>query len=283
MSRFDRVIIADWSALGQRAPLRPSADAIWLGVCSAQGVTTSCFRSRAEAEAALHAEIMVATGRLLIGFDFPMGYPAGFATRLTGQARAKAVWGWLAQHLQDGPENRNNRFEVAARINAGFGIGGPFWGRPRSLNLPDLPETKAVDYPALGLAERRHVEMLVPRAQPVWKLYTTGAAGSQGLVGQPMIHRLSALPDVTVWPFDTPVSPVVLAEVYPSLMARAVAADPSRIKDEAQVRLLARALWRLSQVGQLAPLFTTPAGSASTEEGWILGAGYGPQLEEINR
>ena len=176
MSRFDRVIIADWSALGQRAPLRPSADAIWLGVCSAQGVTTSCFRSRAEAEAeaeaeaALRAEILGAKGRLLIGFDFPMGYPAGFATRLTGQARAKAVWRWLAQHLQDGPENHNNRFEIAAPI-----------------------------------------------------------------------------------------------------------------KDEAQVRLLARALWRLSQVGQLAPLFTTPAGSASTEEGWILGAGYGPQLEEIDR
>jgi molybdopterin-guanine dinucleotide biosynthesis protein B len=120
---------------------------------------------------------------------------------------------------------------------------------------------------------------VVPRAQPVWKLYTTGAAGGQGLVGQPMIHRLTMLPDVAVWPFDPTDARVVLAEVYPSLLARAVAADPAPIKDEAQVRLLSRALWRLSQTGRIAPLFATPGGAVTTEEGWILGAGHGPALE----
>jgi hypothetical protein len=59
----------------------------------------------------------------------------------------------------------------------------------------------------------------------------------QGLVGQPMIHRLAMLPDVAVWPFDPTDARVVLAEVYTSLLARAVAADPAPIKDEAQVRL----------------------------------------------
>lgn len=279
MRPFDRVIVADWSASGTRSPARPSANAIWLGISDAKGTETRYLRSRAEAEGFLVETLREARGRTLIGFDFPMGYPAGFAARLTGRADVRAVWDWLGTHLSDGPDNRNTRFETAARINARLGGAGPFWGRPRSLALPDLPETKAVDYPALGLAERRQVETLVPRAQPVWKLYTTGAAGGQGLVGQPMIGRLAARPGVAVWPFDPPDADVVLAEVYPSLLARAVAADPAPIKDEAQVRLLSRALWRLSQAGRLAPLLATPGGAVTTEEGWILGAGHSPALE----
>lgn len=271
MARFDRVIVADWSAAGQLSPARPSANAIWLGITSAQGTTTRYCRSRAEAEAVIMGEIATNSGRLLIGFDFPMGYPQGFAAKLTGESKACAVWRWLAEHLEDATDNRNNRFQIADRINHQFGGAGPFWGRPQHLDLPHLPPTKAVDYPALGLAERRLVETLVPRAQPVWKLYTTGAAGGQGLVGQAMIHRLSALPGVAVWPFDAPETPTVLAEVYPSLLARAVAADPAPIKDEAQVRLLSQALRRLSQNGQLGTMLATPV--AAREEGWILGAG----------
>lgn len=283
MTAFDRVMVADWSAAGTLSPARPSANAIWIGVSDAGGTATRYFRSRVSAEAFLTEAVSTAQGRLLIGFDFPMGYPAGFARRLTGVPQARAVWGWLARHLSDGPDNRNDRFATAARINALFGDAGPFWGRPRSLPLPGLSETKQVDYAALGLAERRLVETVVPRAQPVWKLYTTGAAGGQGLVGQPMIHRLATRPGVAVWPFDGVDAPVVLAEVYPALMARAVAADAGPIKDEAQVRLLSRALWRLSRAGGMAPLFATPAAPVTTEEGWILGAGHGPLLEATGR
>lgn len=278
MSGFDRVIVADWSAAGSPSPARPSPNAIWTCVADAAGATTSYHRTRALAEGFLAHAIATNPGRLLIGFDFPMGYPAGFAARLTGTARASAVWRWLAAHLTDGPENHNDRFETADRINAGFGGAGPFWGRPRAMPLAHLSERKPHDYAALGLNERRQVERLVPRAQPVWKLYTTGAAGSQGLVGQPMIHRLAALPGVSVWPFDRTDGPVVLAEVYPSLLARAVAADAAPIKDEAQVRLLARALWALTRAGKLAPMMATP--DAATEEGWILGAGHDALLNE---
>ena len=280
MTGFDRVIVADWSASASPSPARPSADAIWIGTADRDGVRTAYFRTRALAEAHLAGEIAGTRGRTLIGFDFPMGYPAGFAARLTGQARAQAVWSWLAAHLEDGPDNRNNRFEVADRINAGFGGKGPFWGRPRGLALAHLPERKAEDYQAHGLEERRQVERVVPRAQAVWKLYTTGAAGSQGLVGQAMVHRLAALPGVAVWPFDAPMAPVVLAEVYPSLLAGAVAAAGAGIKDAAQVRLLARALWGLAKGGGLAALLTTPGGAVTTEEGWILGAGHAALLAE---
>lgn len=276
MQRFDRVIVADWSASSTLSPARPSADAIWLGHIDATGAQSSYHRSRASAEAALSQAIdsaVVKGQSLLIGCDFPIGYPTGFAARLTGTASARAVWAWLAEHIEDAADNRNNRFQVAAQINrhcATAASNGPFWGRPATLNLPDLPATKSIDYTALNLSERRTVETLVPRAQPVWKLYTTGAAGSQGLIGQPMIHRLSQHPSTAVWPFDTPAQ-ITLAEVYPSLISTAVTADPAPIKDEAQVRLLARALFSLSQQNRLAPLLDTPA---CTEEGWILGAGH---------
>jgi hypothetical protein len=44
------------------------------------------------------------------------------------------------------------------------------------------------------------------------------------------------------------------------------------------VKLLARALWRLSQRGVLAPLLDTP--DIAREEGWILGAGHAPMLAD---
>jgi molybdopterin-guanine dinucleotide biosynthesis protein B len=236
-------------------------------------------RTRAGAEAALGALFdaeAVAGRRVLAGFDFAFGYPEGFAARLTGQPEARAVWHWLAANLTDGADNGNDRFALADRINAGFGGAGPFWGRPRHLPLAHLPETKAVDYAALGLAERRRVEAVVPRAQPVWKLYTTGSVGGQVLTGLPVIARLAARPGAAVWPFDLPEGPLVLAEVYPSLIASAVsgATAPGDRKDQVQVRLLARALWRLAQSGALGPLLRDiPDWQGRAEEGWILGAG----------
>ena len=273
-SPFDTVVIVDWSASAKPSPARPSADAIWIGVARRGQVTTSYHRTRPAAETFLTdlLDTEAAAGRrVLLGFDFPMGYPSGFAARLTGQPQASAVWNWLDRHISDSATNANNRFAVADQINAQFHQPGPFWGRPASAAHAHLPPTKPADYPALGLPERRHVETLVPRAQPVWKLYTTGSVGSQSLMGLPLIHRLSRRPGAKVWPFDPPTGPLVVAEVYPSLLARAVAADPAPIRDEAQVRLLARALWTLSQSGDLAPLFDTPP--QAQEEGWILGAG----------
>ncbi|SEM56326.1 molybdopterin-guanine dinucleotide biosynthesis protein B [Gemmobacter aquatilis] len=276
MTSFDRVAVVDWSAASTLSPARPSPDAIWIGLCGPEGAAEYYHRSRDSAEAALRA-LIAQPGRWLIGFDFPMGYPQGFAARLTGHSGAPAIWHWLADRITDAPDNRNNRFTVAAAINRQFGA-GPFWGRPAALALPDLPARKTVNYPALGLTERRLIEQRVPRAQPVWKLYTTGSVGSQALMGLPRIARLAALPGVSVWPFQPPAR-VVLAEVYPSLLDPLVRAAPG-IKDAAQVRLLARALWRLAQAGRLAPLLADVPPEAQAEEGWILGAGHGALLCE---
>ncbi|WP_309663887.1 molybdopterin guanine dinucleotide synthesis [Tabrizicola sp.] len=271
MQPFDRVIVVDWSAAGTPSPARPSADAIWIGEASASGEAVTYHRTRHAAEAALHVHLAKGD-RLLIGFDFPMGYPQGFAARLTGQAKASAVREWLADAIEDGADNRNNRFAVAARMNRMIGGNGPFWGCPSTCVEPGLSPRKTARYDALGLAERRVVETVVPRAQPVWKLFTTGSVGSQSLMGLPVVHRLG----LPVWPFDPP-APVMVAEIYPSLLAGAVTREGG-IKDAAQVRLLARALWRLSRGGQLVGLFEVP--DVAREEGWILGAGHAPLLTE---
>ena len=105
--------------------------------------------------------------------------------------------------------------------------------------------------------------------------------GKTAAFALPMIHRLSQLPDVAVWSFAVPNAPVVLAEVYPSLLAGPVAIlanEEGLTADQAQVRLLSKSLNRLAQAGLLVPLFDAP--SEATEEGWILGATHGPLLAE---
>lgn len=284
MRACDTVIVVDWSATNVPSPAKPSADAIWIAIAQQGGVAVSYHRTRAAAEVALVdvLDTEAAAGRrVLAGFDFPFGYPQGFAAKLTGKADVRQVWQWLETHLVDGPENRSNRFELAAGINTAFGGAGPFWGRPAGLDLPALPTRKLVDYAALGIAERRAIELRVPRAQPVWKLYTTGSVGSQALTGLPMIARLARRTGCAVWPFDKPDAPLVLAEVYPSLLATAVtqAVAKGEIKDRAQVRLLAQALLTLSARGELRALLDVPMGPAQSEEGWILGAGHNAALE----
>ncbi len=288
---FDTVVMVDWSAAARPSPARPSADAIWIGVARG-GVCEPprYLRTRAEACAAL-ADLLAAERaagrRVLAGFDFPFGYPAGFAARAAGAAEGLAVWRMLAGLVADGPDNRNNRFAVAARLNALFPGIGPFWGRPERADHPGLP-TRGTARRGHGLPERRAVEARVRRAQPCWKLYTTGSVGSQALLGIAALERLRREPRlggaVAVWPFETGFAPgnapIVFAEIYPSLLAGAVAAAPEPIRDAAQVRIVAAALARLDAGGRLAPLFAGPddlAGPerapAAREEAWILGVG----------
>jgi molybdopterin-guanine dinucleotide biosynthesis protein B len=287
--RFDRVIVVDWSAANLPTSATNRANSIWVGCHDAEGGIEWHHRTRATAEAQIVTLITAAQAqgqRLLVGFDFAFGYPAGFAARLTGKATAPAVWHWLAGAIRDDAENRNNRFDVASQINAAFPEGpGPFWSHPSGQNWPGLPFRRAgIDYAAMGLAEARAAEVAVPRAKSPWMLFNPGSVGSQSLLGLPMIHRLSQLPEVAVWPFDPAIAPVVIAEVYPSLLAGEVAilANAEGLTaDQAQVRLLSRALFRLSGADRLAPLFDAPP--EAREEGWILGADHAPLLAEALR
>ncbi|MEM6679024.1 MAG: cobalamin biosynthesis protein CbiG [Pseudomonadota bacterium] len=314
---FDTVAMVDWSAAA--VPKRGN-DSIWIaiaGACPKQLPRLTNPATRAEAMGLIGA-LLDWTGqnrhRLLIGFDFPIGYPAGSIAPLLPGAEPgwRALWSHLASAIDDGAQNANNRFEVAARMNARFAAEGPFWGRPPTRDVPGLPARKPPGYGVLLPAERRIVERQVPRAQPVWKLFTTGSVGSQALMGIAALERLrqarQARQDLVIWPFETGLavpapSPgtTVIAEIYPGLIDAAVSAalastdgaqagNAPPVKDAVQVRLTAGALQALDREGHLAPLFTGPTGEHAltteevamvvAEEAWILGVGHERALSE---
>jgi molybdopterin molybdotransferase len=290
---FDTIVVVEWSARSTPSPARPSPDAVWIATAGAGEGPPRYFRTRAAAMASLAeylAEALATGRRVLVGFDFPFGYPRGFAAAVTGRSDALALWSCLAERVEDAPDNANNRFRVAAALNAALPGVGPFWGHPAGLDLPDLPDKGAVRA-GHGLPERRLVEERVPTAKTCWQLSGNGAVGGQVLTGLPALQRLHSDPRlagaIAVWPFETgltpPEAPLVLAEVYPSLLARAAAAarPEGGIRDERQVRVTAAAYAALDADGRLGPLFAaapglTPeeAATIAREEAWILGAGH---------
>ncbi len=284
MSRFDTIAIVDWSA-GQRAPARPSANAIWIGVARKDGDDTPrYFRTRIEAEDWIGRFIRAEaeTGRrVLLGFDFPFGYPRGVARALTGQDDPLALWHWLERRICDDDAGRNNRFEVAEEMNRHFEGPGPFWGKPSRDRWPDIPYSKAgIDFDRI--AERRSADLCAKAASSCFQLAYPPTVGSQVLMGLPMLARLRRLPGVAAWPLDRwSDAQTVLAEIWPGLIEPAVreamrGMPDTAIRDREQVRLLARALARLD-AGQLAGMLGDLPEEAR-EEAWILGAGHGEDL-----
>ena len=275
--KFDHIAILDWSAANTP---RRGKDSIWLGLDDG---TATNPRTRAEAFGALCTLVEGTLARretLLIGADFAFGYPAGFAQALTGRPKALSVWDWLARHLQDDAQNRSNRIALAAQINARLPGLGPFWFNPTRQPHPDLPHKGSTRH-GNPFAEHRLADQSAKGAQSPWKLGGAGAVGSQILTGLPVLHRLrAAFPgQIAVWPFEPLTAPVVLAEVFPSLLATEVNARPvpGSVKDRVQVTLLARALAR--QPG-LTALLTTPDDPRIAEEGWILGLGHQQALRD---
>ena len=55
---------------------------------------------------------------MLIGFDFPFGFPVGTAQRLGYRGLAwRNLWQTLEDEISDHEDNRNNRFDVAESLN----------------------------------------------------------------------------------------------------------------------------------------------------------------------
>lgn len=287
MTLFDSYLIVDWSA--NSTPKR-GADSIWWALRTPDGETllgNPTTRSEAvEIIAHLAATEADLGRRVLIGFDFPFGYPRGTAAAFTGKASWEAVWLLLSRLIEDRADNENNRFDVAEKLNAKFDGIGPFWGRPRtqdSLGVPEKGTAVEGDHPP----KRRIVEDRVRSAQLTWKLFTTGSVGSQVLVGLPALQRLRLNRRLAgrcaIWPFETrlaaPVSPVCIAEIYPSLIP--VQATANRVKDAEQVRVNANAFARCDADGTLAAMFKGPESLTpdereviEREEAWILGVGF---------
>jgi len=298
MSRsiFDAYLIVDWSA---NATPKRGADSIWYCLIQRHGhglrrghLCNPATRHQARDEIADILKNLTADGqRVLAGFDFPNGYPAGFA-RAAGFAGPpwRAVWDGLDALIQDGANNVNNRFAVAAALNERISGGPfPFWGCPSHRQNAVLSARKTHAYDE-KMRERRHCEAWLPRSQPCWKLYTTGSVGSQSLVGIPVLKALRDDPELApktlVWPFETGLAPpdpgqpwqIILAEVYPSILK--IKAKTGEIKDAVQVETIARYLARRDGRGELAGDLAGPDSLSrmdraliGDEEGWILGAG----------
>ena len=279
---FDTFIVVDWAS-GKASGPTPKKDAIWIGVASDINVGPPLYmRSRLEAEAWLTSRLSAerAQGhRVLASFDFPFAYPKGFAQSLIGSDDPFGVWDWLAARITDDAKGDNNRFDVAAEINRAFGGDGPFWGNPLKRDIAGLERNKSV-YSLHDLPEKRGCEQAEQGLFTCWQLAGAGAVGAQALMGLPVLHRLRKrfANELSVWPFETADAPIVLAEIWPSLLGSVVkeAEKKGEIRDAAQVRLLSKALAGL-EASKLAEMMDV----SSPIEGAILGAGYSSDLQRL--
>ena len=284
MSLFDTVLVADWSA-GKRAGPKPKKDAIWLGLTRHEVSQEPVYcRSRHEAEREITQIIKAETAagrRLLCAFDFPFGYPQGFARRVTGSDDPFALWDWFEAQIQDSADGTNNRFDVAEMINEMFEGLGPFWGKSHRDKWPAVPYVKSgIRFDQVS--EKRACDRVSKASSSCFQLFFNPTVGSQQMLGLPMLNRLRGLSGVQVWPFEaTEDAPVVLAEIWPGLIERAVKAciaqeGPTAIRDRTQVRLLADAIARLEPSLLAAHMADVPP--EAREEAWILGAGLADEL-----
>ena len=285
MTGFDSFAVVDWSAAAKLSPKRPSKDAIWMAIVrqGGQPEITYC-RGRQEAEQHLCemiAQEQAAGRRLLLGFDFPFGYPRGFARKVTGSDDPLILWDWLADRITDTADNANNRFDVAEEINAKFEGLGPLWGKTHKDRWPGVPYTKAgVAFDAV--AEKRRCDRVAKAASSCFQLCYNPTVGSQILMGLPMLSRLRRLDHVAVWPFErVDLAKTVLVEIWPGLIEKAVraAADGGHVRDAQQVTLLAQALSRAAPGTLNNWMDDIP--EVAREEAWILGAGQGDELVSL--
>ena len=242
--------------------------------------------------------------RILIGFDFPYGYPRGFARSMAladDRQSWLSVWAKISSRVEDKALNVNNRFTAAAELNAIIDRSpGPYWGCPIGeicehlmTNAPAFPFESAN---GVLLQRLRLVEQRLPGTQETWKLWGAGSVGSQALVGIPYLHRLrrhSKLAEISrVWPFETGFSatpsidrePSILhAEIWPGVVNHKVTElqnlDPQLIRDQAQVRAMCQWAAQSDAAGELGQYFDVPVElnekqvrTCAEEEGWIWGA-----------
>jgi precorrin-8X/cobalt-precorrin-8 methylmutase len=288
MRLFDTYIIVDWSA--SNVPKR-GKDSIWICCRGPDREEHLCNPRTRHAAKVLLADMIAAAlsrgDRLLAGFDFPFGYPVGFAARLGLPGTAwRAIWDEIARLVEDDESNRNNRFHVGAELNRRISDRQfPFWGCPVGFTSDYLYARYHDGHRLDSLQERRLIDEWMVGAQPCWKLAYTGSVGSQILTGLPVVRALRDDPRWTdrarVWPFETGLglgqdARIVFAEVWPSWWKWKETREPGEIPDRAQVRHVAGLFAARDNDGTLASWFAPPIAAERrrdvlTEEAWTLG------------
>ena len=302
---FDAYIMVDWSAASKPTT---GANSIWIGILAKDArlkfqftaVNPDTRLKATELIEGLIAKLNKRGDRVLLGFDFSMGYPAGTAAALGLDTESQPAWQamhrFLSAKLKDKPDNSNARFAIAAGMNYKISQGPfPFWGAPArdqvktlgakktSFENATLAHNRLAEY---RLAEQHLRDTLKAKPKSVWQLAYTGSVGSQSLIGIPHIHKLlTTLPDATLWPFQTGFNRLdeealegiktVIAEIYPSALQ--VTPAKGEVLDKAQVETIARHYCDLDGKRRLGPLFGPPdsldrgkIAQIEAEEGWIL-------------
>jgi len=296
---FDSYVMVDWSAASKPAT---GADSIWIGAMTPDSRLKLAFKAtNPPTRAKAIEELTDLLGRclkrgdhVLVGVDFPLGFPAGTsaALKLKGEPW-RGMREFLLKEMKDKPDNANNRFSLAAMMNRRISDGPfPFWGCSKKDELATLSIKKTREHGPKDIGEFRVVEEAAmdakkARPQPVWKIAYAGAIGGQTMTGIPAMERLrEKFPTLKIWPFDLPLAKlddegmgdarIVVAEVLTTL--NSTNQQASEIRDEAQVRTLCEALAERDASGKLGAMFAGEAKltegkktSVTTEEGWILG------------
>lgn len=301
MSRlFGAYVIVDYSAAEGK---KTGESSVWIGVMKRDIRFRLTYQShnpatRAEAVTLLTsilADLHKRGDRIFLGLDFALGFPRGTSARLQLKGAPWAgMWEFLAKNIVDKADNKNNRFQVAAKMNRLMTDEAyPFWGCPKSDSqkwLSTLKPDSFGDFPEFRLTEERARQQhkKAQAAKSLWQMHGAGVVAGQTMLGIPAVKALaSSLGDsAKIWPFETGFGALsedalegvttLIAEVYPAIYDGA--AEAGEVKDATGVRLAAQALAEADDKGQLAALFAAPKALSETdlviaaeEEGWILG------------
>ncbi len=297
---FGAYVMVDYSAAEGK---KTGESSVWIGVMKRDvrfrlSYETHNPATRSEAAAQLRsilADLHKRGDRVLVGVNFALGFPRGTAARLDLKGTPwEAMWEFLGKNVVDKPDNTNNRFQVAAKMNRLMtDEAWPFWGCPKNASqkwLSTLKPDSFGDFPEYRLTEdaTRTVVKKASWPKSLWQMHGAGVVGGQAMLG---ITAIKALVEAQggkarLWPFQTGFGTLdfaeldgvdtVIAEVYPSLYEGP--SETGEVKDAASVRLTAQALAEKDDKGELDALFAAPKGLsesdveiAAQEEGWILG------------
>lgn len=296
---FGAYVIVDYNAAEGK---KTGESSLWIGVMKRDVRFRLSYEShnpatRAEGLAMLRsllADLHKRGDRVFLGLDFALGFPRGTVKKLDlkGDAPWAAMWDFLGKNVVDKPDNTNNRFQVAAKMNRLMtDEAWPFWGCPKNAAqkwLSSLKPDSFGNFPELRLTEEAVKKSKAAQPKSLWQMHGAGVVGGQSMLGVAAFKALLAgTPGARLWPFETGFGvldeealegvTVLTAEVYPALFKGE--ARSGEVKDAAAVRLTAEALAELDDRGEMGALFAAPKGLkdaqatiAATEEGWILGA-----------
>lgn len=299
---FDAYIMVDWSAAAKPVT---GPNSIWIGLLAKDARLKFQFQAvnpdtRLKARDFLKDIIEKLTrrgDRVLLGFDFSLGYPSGTAAALHIADNEPQPWQAIHKHfaskLKDKADNSNARFAIAAGMNYAISKKAfPFWGAPSKDQVTTMSSKRPAYEENCSLAEYRTTEIYLRETYSVqpkscWQLAYAGSVGSQSLLGIPHVHFLrSSFSNALLWPFETGLieldeaaletTQLVIAEIYPSLLN--VKATKEAPLDRAQVEAIAHHYCDLDRQSRLGSLFGPPKGldmkkipQIEQEEGWILG------------